>query len=180
MSGGTAILILQMFARRVVLILAVCAGAAIQVTWRRAPSWQPPMGAAHASQTTMPASDACNRPVVGAYYYMWYNREQWDRDQTRYEPLLGRYNSGPLAVQQHSAWARQAAIDFFLISWVDRNHDEVKAYLSVPNALPIALHIETQMIFDNYGFDGRLVFTAQRTNILLTKRRALERFCPTI
>ncbi len=57
------------------------------------------------------------RPLVLAYYYIWYAPHSWGRAKTDL-PLLGRYASDdPEVVARHVAWAREAGIDGFIVSW---------------------------------------------------------------
>jgi hypothetical protein len=64
---------------------------------------------------TRPAADR----LVGAYYYPWYYTERWTREPVANTPRLGWYSSDDRSVaDQHIRWARQADIDFFLVSWL--------------------------------------------------------------
>lgn len=64
-----------------------------------------------------PAQNALQPVPVLAYYYIWFDRGSWDRAKTDY-PLLGRYSSDdPEVMRQHVAWAQQAGIDGFIVSW---------------------------------------------------------------
>jgi len=55
--------------------------------------------------------------LVLAYYYIWYTSGSWTRAKTDL-PLLGPYNSSdPRVIAQHIAWAKQAGIDGFIVSW---------------------------------------------------------------
>ncbi len=61
--------------------------------------------------------DAADPIPLMAYYYIWFNVESWDRAKSDY-PLLGRYSSDDRAVmEQHVAWAQDAGIDGFIVSW---------------------------------------------------------------
>ena len=63
---------------------------------------------------------ACSSLVLlGAYYYTWYGiGEQWQVFPRPFEPTMGEYRSADAAVmQQHHAWAKEACIDFFAVSW---------------------------------------------------------------
>jgi hypothetical protein len=58
-------------------------------------------------------------PLLGAYYYPWYDPGRWTREPVTHTPRLGRYSSAdPMVAAAHLRWARQADLDFFLISWV--------------------------------------------------------------
>lgn len=59
------------------------------------------------------------RPLVGAYYYAWYERD-WLRMTVRKEdpPLLGEYdNTRYGAVEEHVRMAERAGLDFFSVSY---------------------------------------------------------------
>ncbi len=58
-----------------------------------------------------------HRPLVLAYYYIWYSPNSWFRAKTDL-PAAGRYASDdPKVVAKHVAWAREAGIDGFIVSW---------------------------------------------------------------
>jgi hypothetical protein len=119
------------------------------------------------------------RPRIGAYYYAWYDAKQWADWKTKYHPILGLYNShNQTVLAQHFQWARQANIDFFIMSWSDqRNHDSILNYLSLAaqssspasksqsttktvvrpttttttantDIIPIVIHVETLILFE--------------------------------
>ncbi len=55
-------------------------------------------------------------PIL-AYYYIWFDPSSWGRAKTDY-PRLGRYSSDDAAVmEQHIAWAQEAGIQGFIVSW---------------------------------------------------------------
>ncbi len=57
------------------------------------------------------------RPLVFAYYYIWYAPSSWRRAKIDL-PELGSYDSrDPAVVAQHLAWARAAGIDGLIVSW---------------------------------------------------------------
>jgi hypothetical protein len=57
------------------------------------------------------------RPLVFAYYYIWYAPTSWRRAKIDL-PQLGTYDSRDRAViAQHLAWARSAGIDGLIVSW---------------------------------------------------------------
>ncbi|KAJ1480974.1 hypothetical protein T484DRAFT_1808977 [Baffinella frigidus] len=58
-------------------------------------------------------------PLVGAYYFSWYNLEQqWEKFPRSDNPTLGEYDqSDPKVVTQHHAWAKRGGIDFFAMAW---------------------------------------------------------------
>ena len=56
--------------------------------------------------------------LLGAYYYPWYYKERWAREPVTNTPKLGWYSSDDRKVAaDHVRWAKQADLDFFLISW---------------------------------------------------------------
>lgn len=60
---------------------------------------------------------AAEDPPVLAYYYIWFDHGSWDRAKKDL-PLLGNYSSDDRAVvRQHVAWAREAGLDGFIVSW---------------------------------------------------------------
>lgn len=75
--------------------------------------------------TAAPGPVAGARPLVFAYYYIWYTEASWRRAKTDL-PTIGRYDSRDRAViAQHLAWARQAGIDGLIVSWKhERRLDE--------------------------------------------------------
>jgi hypothetical protein len=57
--------------------------------------------------------------LLGAYYYPWYYKERWTREPVTNTPKLGWYSSDDRKVAaDHIRWAKQAELDFFLISWL--------------------------------------------------------------
>ena len=71
---------------------------------------------------------------VGAYYYTWYNEQQWYLWKTKYMPTLGYYDIlNTTIIQQHVHWAKHVAnIDFFIISY-SRNIPTILQYLNYNN-----------------------------------------------
>ena len=66
-------------------------------------------------------------PLVGAHYYPWYDHERWAGQPATDTPTLGRYSSADHAVAaQHIRWAKQADIDFFMISCLSPDGPEAK------------------------------------------------------
>jgi hypothetical protein len=64
-----------------------------------------------------PVAAATDRPLVLAYYYIWYTPGSWDRAKTDL-PALGTYDSAdPSVIRQHVAWAKSAGIDALIVSW---------------------------------------------------------------
>jgi len=66
-----------------------------------------------------PASARRERPIVLAYYYGFYgDPSHGDWSQSRFTPELGPYRSEDQSViRKHLEWAREAAIDGFIVSW---------------------------------------------------------------
>jgi hypothetical protein len=102
-------------------------------------------------RTSSSASSSSRTPRLrmGAYYYAWYEPKQWARWKTKFQPTLGMYDSPNATVlAKHSEWAHQAGIDFFVMSWsTQEEHDTIKEYLQHPKTIPIALHIESQILY---------------------------------
>jgi glycoprotein endo-alpha-1,2-mannosidase len=77
----------------------------------------------------MGGSSLPRSPLVGAYYYGWYNHEHWQlvghvgrHLPEPLEPSHGEYDSeDPAVVAAHVKWAEQFAIDFFIVSWSGRD-----------------------------------------------------------
>jgi hypothetical protein len=83
-------------------------------------------------------------PIIGAYYYPWYSKTRWTEQPATDTPKLGRYSSDDRNVAaQHISWARQADIDFLIVSWISpRNAED----LNLKRTLLPAIEKE------NYGF----------------------------
>lgn len=61
------------------------------------------------------------RPLVLAYYYVWYGKGGHEWSKSLYHPELGGYNSSdPSVIKQHILWARSSGIDGFIVSWWGR------------------------------------------------------------
>jgi hypothetical protein len=77
-----------------------------------------------------PGADPERRPaerLVGAYYYPWYYKERWTNEPVTNTPKLGWYSSDDRKVAaDHIRWAKQADLDFFLISWLSPDGGEGK------------------------------------------------------
>lgn len=102
------------------------------------------------------AHEYLDRPRVGAYYYAWYGPLQWETWKTKYPPTLGKYESHDKSIlRQHSQWAYQAGIDFFVMSWsTPANHVNVIQYLQYPATIPIAVHVETMILYTESRVNG--------------------------
>src|SRR5947209_16231328 len=65
--------------------------------------------------------------LLGAYYYPWYYKERWTREPVTDTPKLGWYSSDDRQVAaEHVRWAKQADLDFFLVSWLSPDGREGK------------------------------------------------------
>jgi hypothetical protein len=68
-------------------------------------------------------------PQVGAYYYPWYYKERWANEPVADTPKLGWYSSDDRNVAaQHVKWAKEARLDFFLVSWLTAEGREGKNF----------------------------------------------------
>lgn len=71
--------------------------------------------------------------MLGAYYYPWYYPERWTNEPVVDEPVLGHYRSDDRDVSaRHLAWAKQAGLDYFIVSWLSaagRESKNLKDYL---------------------------------------------------
>jgi hypothetical protein len=55
---------------------------------------------------------------VGAYYYLWYDKDQWRDYGHVHMPVRKFYDSSDTEViSQHIQWAKEHGIKFFLVSW---------------------------------------------------------------
>ena len=69
---------------------------------------------------------------IGAYYYPWYYKERWTNEPVADTPRLGFYSSNDRKVaEQHVRWAKEADLDFFLISWLTKEGHEGKNFANV-------------------------------------------------
>lgn len=68
-------------------------------------------------------------PQIGAYYYPWYYKERWTNEPVADTPKLGWYSSDDRkAAAQHVRWAKEADLDFFLVSWLTAEGREGKNF----------------------------------------------------
>jgi len=68
---------------------------------------------------TTPAAEPSSPPLVGAYYYPWYEVDRWTREPVTHTPALGWYSSDdPKIAAAHVEQAREAGLDFFVVSWL--------------------------------------------------------------
>jgi glycosyl hydrolase family 71 len=79
------------------------------------------------SASAAPARPVLSHPPVLAYYYIWFDESSWARAKVDH-PLLGDYSSDDTDVmRQHIAWAKEAGIDGFIVSW--KSTDRLNARL---------------------------------------------------
>ncbi len=109
------------------------------------------------------------KPQIGAYYYDWYTSEKWRREPAPDLPVMGSYDSrNPAVAQRHVAWAVQAGLDFFVVSWVgadtaaDRNLREALLPQMYSRGIRLALLYETALALglpagQPLDFDAELV-----------------------
>lgn len=119
----------------VLLLCTLLAGAAAVSFARRTPTPAPPPSPA---------------PLIGAHYYPWYDRQRWAGQPATDTPALGRYASADRAVvARHVRWAREADLDFFMVSCLAPDGPEAGTFRTA--VLPeleaaefrFALHYET-------------------------------------
>lgn len=123
--------------------MAVCLATLLAATPAPSPSApSPPIASSQPSTTPVPSAQmsvapigasatpvAGVRPLVFAYYYIWYTPASWRRAKIDL-PQLGSYDSRDRAViAQHLAWARGAGIDGLIVSW--KHEDRLDLALSV-------------------------------------------------
>jgi hypothetical protein len=73
-----------------------------------------------------------NDRFVGGYYYPWYYKERWTNEPVAGTPRLGFYSSDDRAVAaQHVKWAKEAGLDFFLVSSLGAEGREGKNFANV-------------------------------------------------
>lgn len=98
------------------------------------------------------ATTRAQEPVpLLAYYYIWFDEQSWDRAKTDY-PLLGRYSSDDTEVmRQHVAWAQQAGIAGFIVSWksTEKLNRRLKRLTDIASSQGFAL----SLIYQGLDFD---------------------------
>jgi hypothetical protein len=73
------------------------------------------------------AAATAAEPLVGGYYYPWYYPDRWIREPVTHTPRLGWYSSDDRDVAtQHVRWAKEAGLDFLLVSWLTATGHEGK------------------------------------------------------
>lgn len=105
---------------------------------------------AHAASHAF-ARDAVSYPPVLAYYYIWFDQSSWDRAKTDH-PLLGNYSSDDREVmRQHIAWAKEAGIDGFIVSW--KSTDRLNSRLEQLMQLADAEQFKLAIIYEGLDFE---------------------------
>jgi hypothetical protein len=90
---------------------------------------------------------------VFAYYYIWYSHSSWRRAKIDY-PLLGRYSSDDVSVlRRHVAWAREAGIDGFIVSW--KSTPSLNRRLAKLVRVADAAHFKLLLIYQGLDFERR-------------------------
>jgi hypothetical protein len=70
--------------------------------------------------------------LVGAHYYPWYFPQKWTLEPVCDTPRLGHYDSSDRSVAtRHVQWAKQAGLDFFIISWINSTGRENQNFKQV-------------------------------------------------
>lgn len=89
--------------------------------------------------------------LLGAYYYLWYDKDQWDRWKSVHRPRLGPYDSSrPEIISQHINWARNYGIKFFVVGWPgpgsrpDRNLKDAYLLNPLSHEMQFALLYESE------------------------------------
>jgi hypothetical protein len=118
-------------------------------------------------------------PLAGAHYYPWYFPQKWTLEPVCDTPQLGHYDSGDRAVaRRHVQWAKQAGLDFFMVSWInptgreDRNFQQVLLPEIEQQGFRFAFHYETALALDFKAGKERLDFDQKQAD----GRRAGDRF----
>ncbi|MEO8469625.1 MAG: hypothetical protein ABI573_08170 [Chloroflexota bacterium] len=103
-------------------------------------------------ETSVPmAAAATDRPVVLAYYYIWFDVPSWERAKIDL-PTLGKYDSAdPAVIAQHVAWARAAGIDALIVSWKHEPRLDEPLKLLVEASRAAGLHLV--LLYQGLDFD---------------------------
>jgi hypothetical protein len=136
------------------LAIAICLATLVGATPGPAVSPAP----AAPAVSVAPASGV--RPLVFAYYYIWYATTSWRRAKTDL-PRLGTYDSRDRAViAQQLAWARDAGIDGLIVSWKheQRLDDALKVLVDEASKVGMKLILLYQGLdFDRLPLDPKVV-----------------------
>ena len=99
-----------------------------------------------------PKEKRTSTSLFGAHYYPWYFPQKWTLEPVCDTPWLGHYDSGDRAVaKQHVEWAKQAGLDFFIVSWINPTgrEDENFRHTLLPEiedqGFRFAFHYETAL-----------------------------------
>ena len=91
--------------------------AAIAAPARARPAIPASRSAGATAQATAEVATTTPHVPVLAYYYIWYDKNSWNRAKSDL-PLLGKYSSDNTHVmRQHIRWAKSAGIEGFIVSW---------------------------------------------------------------
>lgn len=122
------------------------------------------------------------RGLIGAYYYSWYDKARWTEQPVADMPKLGHYSSGDSAVAaQHVEWAKQADIDFFVVSWLspngreDRNLKRTLLPELEKSNFHFALLYETRLAF-GWPYDKPVDFARRLANAATAGDTMVEHF----
>lgn len=112
-----------------------------------------------------PKEKRTSTPLFGAHYYPWYFPRKWTLEPVCDTPRLGHYDSGNRAVaKQHVQWAKQAGLDFFIVSWINRagREDQNFRHAVLPEieeqGFRFAFHYETALALGLQAGKGPLDF----------------------
>jgi glycosyl transferase family WbsX len=102
-----------------------------------------------------PKKERLSPLLVGAHYYPWYYPQKWTLEPVCDTPQLGHYDSGNRAVaRRHVQWAKQAGLDFFMVSWInptgreDQNFRQTVLPEIEEQGFRFAFHYETALALD--------------------------------
>ena len=91
------------------------------------------------------------RPLVFAYYYIWYTETSWRRAKIDL-PQLGKYDSRDRAVvAQQMRWVRDAGIDGLIVSW--KHETRLDAALSVVVDEAAKAGVKLILLYQGLDFD---------------------------
>jgi Glycosyl hydrolase family 99 len=109
-----------------------------------------PAAGASSAQPSGPAV-ASVRPLVFAYYYIWYTSTSWRRAKTDL-PRLGTYDSRDRAVvAQQMAWMKDAGIDGLIVSWKHERGLDAALRIVVDEATKAGLKLV--LLYQGLDFD---------------------------
>jgi hypothetical protein len=109
---------------------------------------------ANVGPSTAPAASVAAvgvRPLVFAYYYIWYTETSWRRAKIDL-PQLGRYDSRDRGVvAQQMRWVREAGIDGLIVSW--KHEPRLDAALSVVIDEATKAGVKLILLYQGLDFD---------------------------